>query len=323
MVYAAVMGYGTIGSGVVRVIQEHGETIRRKTGQVIRIKYILDLRDFPDDPYNDLVIHDVDTIINDPEVSIVVETMGGTHPAFDFVKKAICAGKSVCTSNKELVAAYGVELLRDARDHDVNFLFEASVGGGIPIIRPLNTALTADRITGIQGILNGTTNYILTRMEDEGLGFEEVLKDAQKLGYAERNPSADVDGFDACRKIAILASIMTGKYVNYEDVPTKGITDITIEDMRAAAAEGKAIKLIARAEKTADGLKISVGPEWVPNEDELASVHGVFNAVVVQGSNSDKLMYYGSGAGKMPTASAVVADICHTVDAIPAAPLWK
>ena len=309
MNYVAVMGYGTIGSGVVKVVEEHHEYIAKKTGKDIRIKYILDLREFPGDPYADLLVHDVNVIMDDPEVDIVVETMGGTKPAYDFVKRALLSGKSVCTSNKALVAAYGPELLKIAEKRNANFLFEASVGGGIPIIRPLNTSMTADKVIRIQGILNGKTNYILTRMEDEGLGFEEVLKDAQALGYAEKDPTADVDGFDSCRKIAILSSLASGKTVDYRQIYTEGIRLITSEDFLYAKALGRSIKLIA--DMHTDGLDTYaiVAPMMVEKSDPLYAVRDVFNAIKVTGDVVDDLMFYGKGAGSLPTASAVVADV--------------
>ena len=309
MIQVAVMGYGTIGSGVVEVIERNQKSIAERTGDEIRVKYVLDLRDFPGDPIQERVIHDVNVILEDPEVQIVVETMGGTKPAYDFVKRALLAGKCVCTSNKELVAKYGAELLALAKEKDINFLFEASVGGGIPIIRPLNQSLTSDEIYEITGILNGTTNYILTKMAREGAGFEEVLKQAQALGYAERNPSADVDGFDACRKIAILSSLAYGRQVDYEDIYTEGITKITAEDFRYAAAMKRSIKLLGTS-KRADGRFFAmVAPVMIGEEHPLYSVNDVFNGILVKGDVIDQLMFYGRGAGKLPTASAVVADV--------------
>ena len=309
MIYAAVMGYGTIGSGVVKVIEEHNEYIAKKTGKDIRVKYILDLREFPGDPYEELIVHDVNVIMDDPEIDIVVETMGGTKPAYDFVKRALLSGKSVCTSNKALVAAYGPELLKIAEKRNANFLFEASVGGGIPIIRPLNTSLTADKVLAIQGILNGTTNYILTRMEDEGLGFEEVLKDAQALGYAEKDPTADVDGFDSCRKIAILSSLACGKTVDYRHIYTEGIRLITSEDFLYARKMGRSIKLIAQMYTSGFDTYAIVAPMMVAKTDPLYAVRDVFNAIKVTGDVVDDIMFYGKGAGSLPTASAVVADV--------------
>ena len=244
MINIAVLGYGTVGSGVVEVIEKNKEMVNKKSAQELNIKYILDLRDFPGDPYEEKVVHDFNLILSDDSVSIVCETMGGVGAAYQFTKQALEKGKSVCTSNKELVARHGPELLAIARDHSCNYLFEASVGGGIPIIRPLNYSLTAEKIEAITGILNGTTNYILSKMEKEGAGFEEVLKEAQENGYAERNPEADVEGYDACRKIAILSSLMMGRNVDSEKVYTEGITNITAADFAYAAAAGRSIKLL-------------------------------------------------------------------------------
>ena len=269
----------------------------------------MDLRDFPGDPYADKVVHDVELILNDPEIMIICETMGGLKPAYDFTKRALQAGKSVCTSNKELVAVHGPELIRIAHENKCNYLFEASVGGGIPIIRPLNYSLTAEKIDGITGILNGTTNYILSRMEKEGADFEEVLKEAQEKGYAERNPEADVGGYDACRKIAILSSLMCGKNVKYEDIYTEGITKITSTDFAYAHAMGKTIKLLAQS-KEADGkFYAMVAPFMISKQHPLYMVNDVFNAVCVHGNMLGDSMYYGRGAGKLPTASAVVSDV--------------
>lgn len=309
MIAVAVMGYGTIGSGVVEVIERNRKSITERAGEEISVKYVLDLRDFPGDPVQEKVIHDVNIILNDPEISIVVETMGGTKPAYDYVKSALLAGKCVCTSNKELVAKHGAELLELAREKDINFLFEASVGGGIPIIRPLNQSLTSDEIYEITGILNGTTNYILTKMAREGAGFEEVLKQAQELGYAERNPSADVDGFDACRKIAILSSLAYGHQVDYEDIYTEGITKITAEDFKYAAVLKRSIKLFGMSKREDGKFYAMVAPVMIGEDHALYSVNDVFNGILVKGEVIDQLMFYGRGAGKLPTASAVVADV--------------
>jgi len=309
MIQVAVLGYGTVGSGVVEVIEKNKEEINKKSGEKLNIKYILDLRDFPGDPYEDKVVHDVNVIMEDPEVKIICETMGGLKPAYDFTKRALLAGKSVCTSNKELVAAHGPELIRVAHENKCNYLFEASVGGGIPIIRPLNYSLTAEKIDAITGILNGTTNYILSKMEKEGADFEDVLKEAQEKGYAERNPEADVEGYDACRKIAILSSLMSGKNVKYEDIYTEGITKITSTDFIYAHAMGRTIKLLAQS-KEADGrLYAMVAPFLIRREHPLYMVNDVFNAVYVHGNMLGDSMYYGRGAGKLPTASAVVSDV--------------
>lgn len=309
MTNIAVLGYGTVGSGVVEVITKNHGIVNKRAGKDISIKYVLDLRDFPGDPVQDILVHDYNVILNDPEVSIVVEVMGGINPAFGFVKSALEAGKSVVTSNKELVAAHGAELLEIAKANDVNFLFEASVGGGIPIIRPINQSLTADEIYEITGILNGTTNYILTKMTDEGSDFESVLKVAQDKGYAERNPEADVEGYDACRKIAILTSLVCGKQVDYEDIYTEGITKITGTDIAYAKAVGGAIKLLGTS-KWADGKIYSmVAPFIIGKEHPLRNVNGVFNGIFLNGNMLGDTMFYGKGAGKLPTASAVVADV--------------
>ena len=254
MIRIAVLGYGTVGSGVVQVLNTNAKIIAKRAGQEVEVKYVLDLRDFPGDPIQTKVVHDFNLILEDPEVDIVVETMGGTKPAYEFVKKSLLAGKSVCTSNKELVAAYGAELVHIAKSKSVNFLFEASVGGGIPIIRPLNQSLTADKIEQSNGILNGTTNYILTKMANEGSDFADVLKEAQELGYAEKDPTADVEGYDACRKIAILTSLAYGQQVDYEDIYTEGITKITAEDFKYAKAIGAAIKIFGSSKKVGNKL---------------------------------------------------------------------
>lgn len=309
MINIAVLGYGTVGSGVVEVINTNYDSIAKKAGEEINIKYVLDLRDFPGDPIQEKIVHDFDVIINDPEVKIVVEVMGGVEPAFTFTKRALESGKSVCTSNKELVAKHGVELLEIARAKNINYLFEASCGGGIPIIRVLNSSLTADEIDEITGILNGTTNYILTEMSANGSDFEEVLKDAQNKGYAERNPEADVEGYDACRKIAILSSLAFGRSVNYEEVYTEGITKITAADIKYANDMKTSIKLLATSRKVGDKFYAMVSPVMIDATSPLFSVNGVFNAVFVHGNVLGDAMFYGSGAGKLPTASAVVADV--------------
>ena len=309
MIQVAVLGYGTVGSGVVEVLEKNKDKITSRAGNELNVKYILDLRDFPGDPYEDKVVHDVNVILEDPEVSVVCETMGGVEPAYTFSKKALMAGKSVCTSNKELVAAHGPELLKLAKDNKCNYFFEASVGGGIPIIRPMNSSLTAEKIESIHGILNGTTNYILTKMDKEGADFADVLKEAQEKGYAERNPEADVEGHDACRKIAILSSLMTGKYVKYEDIYTEGITKITSVDFKYAKALDKSIKLLAMSKDEGDGYVAMVAPCMISQEHPLFCVSDVFNAVFVRGNMLGDSMYYGRGAGKHATASAVVADV--------------
>ncbi len=309
MIQIAVLGYGTVGSGVVEVIETNKTDINKKAAEDLAVKYILDLRDFPGDPYESKVVHDYNVILNDPEVKIICETMGGTKPAYDFTKQALLLGKSVCTSNKELVAAHGPELIKIAKENHCNYLFEASVGGGIPIIRPINYSLTAEHIDSITGILNGTTNYILTKMDREGADFEDVLKEAQEKGYAERNPEADVEGYDACRKIAILSSLMSGKNVGYEDIYTEGITKITSADFKYAKQMNKSIKLLALSRDTQDGFFAMVAPFLISREHPLYSVNDVFNAVYVHGNMLGDSMYYGRGAGKLPTASAVVSDV--------------
>ena len=309
MVQIAVLGYGTVGSGVVEVIDTNHESINRKAGDEINIKYVLDLRDFPEDPVQEILVHDFETIINDPEVDIIVEVMGGLEPAYTFTRRALEAGKSVCTSNKELVAEHGVELLELARKNNINYLFEASCGGGIPIIRPLNSSLTADEIDEVTGILNGTTNYILTKMASDGSEFEEALKEAQNYGYAERNPEADVEGYDACRKIAILSSLAYGNHVRYEDIYTEGITKITAADIKYAVAMGTSIKLLATSRKMEEGFYAMVSPVMISKKSPLYSVNGVFNAIFIHGNVLGDAMFYGSGAGKLPTASAVVSDV--------------
>ena len=309
MIQVAVMGYGTVGSGVVEVIETNKKEVNKKAGEELNVKYILDLRDFPGDPYEDKVVHDVEVILNDPEIKIVCETMGGVKPAYDFTKRALLAGKSVCTSNKEVVANHGAELIRVAHENNCNYLFEASVGGGIPIIRPLNSSLTAEKIDAIIGIVNGTTNFILTKMETEGADFASVLKEAQEKGYAERKPEADVEGYDACRKIAILSSLVCGKNVKYEDIYTEGITKITSDDFKYAKAMNCTIKLLAQSKEKDGKVYAMVSPFLISKEHPLAMVNGVFNAIFVHGNMLDDSMYYGRGAGKLATASAVVADV--------------
>ena len=280
----ALLGYGTVGSGVVEVIQSNKESITRRAGTPIELKYVLDLRDFPEDPINEIITHDFNTILEDDEVEIVAEAMGGIHPAYGFAKATLERGKSYVTSNKELVALHGGELLEIARENSVNFLFEASVGGGIPIIRPLNQSITADEIYEITGILNGTTNFILTKMKDEGKTFDEVLKQAQELGYAEKNPEADVEGYDACRKIAILASLAFGEHVSFEDIPTEGITKITKEDMFYAEKMNCVIKLLGTCQKQDNNVFARVSPMFISKNHPLAMVNDVFNAIFVKGN---------------------------------------
>lgn len=305
----AVLGYGTVGSGVVDVISLNQKLINTKAGQEINIKYILDKKEFPGTPIEKLLVHDVDIIMNDPDIKVVVEVMGGVEPAFTFAKKALANGKSVVTSNKELVAKHGAELLEIAKENRLNFLFEASVGGGIPIIRPLNQSLTADEISEITGILNGTTNYILTKMSREGANFEDVLKEAQKMGYAERNPEADVEGYDACRKIAILSSLAYGSQVDYEDIYTEGITKITARDFAYAAKINRSIKLLGMSRKKNGTVYAMVAPFMVSEEDSLYNVNDVINGISIKGNAIGDVLFVGAGAGKMPTASAVVTDV--------------
>lgn len=309
MIKIAVMGYGTIGSGVVQVIETNQDSICRKIGEGIEVKYILDLRNFEGDPIQSRVVHDYKTIAGDPEVAIVVESMGGVEPAYTFVKAMLEAGKSVTTSNKALVAAHGADLIATAKNKNVNFMFEASVGGGIPIIRALNSCLTADRIEEISGIVNGTTNYMMTKMAEEGCDFEEVLKEAQEKGYAEKDPTADIEGHDAGRKIAILTSLIAGQQVDFEDVYTEGISSITATDILYAKKMDRVIKLLAMSRQVADTYTVMVAPFLLPKEHPLYTVNGVFNAVFVRGNMLGDAMFYGSGAGSLPTASAVVADV--------------
>ena len=311
--YAAILGYGTIGAGVAAVLEENAAIVAAKAGEPVEVKYVLDIRDFPGDPVEKKLVRDMQVILADPEVEVVVETMGGTEPAHTFVKGALEAGKSVATSNKELVAKHGAELIALAAEKNVNFFFEASVGGGIPIIRPMMQCLTADDILEIEGILNGTTNYMLTKMKNEGAAYDDVLKDAQEKGYAERNPAADVEGFDACRKIAILTSLACGQQVDFEDIPTTGITGITPEDVLYAAQMNREVKLVASSKKTEKGICAKVSPVMLPYGHPLYPVNDVFNAVKVTGNMLGDVMFYGKGAGKYPTASAVTSDVIEAV----------
>lgn len=305
----AVLGYGTVGSGVVEVLETNKESITKKAGASLEVAYILDIRDFKEHPLKDRFVKSMESILEDEEVGVVAEALGGVNPAYEYVKAALERGKSVVTSNKELVAVHGPELLEIAMRKKVNFLFEASVGGGIPIIRPLNSALTADEIYEITGILNGTTNFILTKMRDEKRNFVDVLQEAQALGYAERNPEADVEGHDACRKIAILSSLAFGQHVDYKEIPTRGITHITSDDMDAAMGMGYTIKLLGSCKKQEGGVFATVEPVMISKEHPLAMVNDVFNAVFVKGNMVGDVMFYGRGAGKLPTASAMVADM--------------
>ena len=310
MAKIAVLGYGTVGSGVVEVLETNKNSIEKRAGEGIEVKYVLDLRDFPGDPVQEKIVHDVDIIIQDKEIDVVVEVMGGLNPAYDFVKRCLKAGKSVVTSNKELVAAHGAELLEISKETNTNFLFEASVGGGIPIIRPMSQCLVANNVDEIAGILNGTTNFILTKMIEDGMQFDDALKLAQELGFAERNPAADIEGHDACRKICILASLAYGKHVYPDSVHTEGITKITLEDVRYAEAFHCVIKLIGSVKRLADGkIDIIVAPMLVPNKSQLANIDYEFNGIMVRGDCTGDVVFYGKGAGKLPTASAVVADV--------------
>lgn len=309
MIKVAIMGYGTIGSGVYEILEANREILAEKAGEELSVKYILDLRDFPDSSVQNKIVHDFSVICQDDEIKIVVETMGGLDPAYPFVKACLEAGKHVATSNKALVAAYGTELLAIAKENKVNFMFEASVGGGIPIIRPLYRCLAGEKIEEITGILNGTTNFILTKMDKEGASFEWALKEAQALGYAERNPEADVEGHDTCRKIAILTAMATGREVDYKEIPTEGITKITDVDFRYADALGMSIKLVGSSSMENGKVYAWVAPLMIGKDNPLYAVSDVYNGIVVKGNMLGTTMYYGSGAGKLPTASAVVADM--------------
>ena len=310
MIQAAIIGYGNIGSGVAEVMEKNSALLAEKIGEPVSVKYILDIRDLASDPRAHLLVKTIDAILEDTEVRIVVETMGGTNPAYDYVKRCLLAGKSVASSNKELVAKHGTELLKIARENNVSFLFEASAGGVIPIVRSLYDSITSDGINSLQGILNGTTNFMLTGMSCDGSSFDDVLAEAQRLGYAERNPEADVEGYDPCRKIAILTSMVFGKTVNYEEITTEGITKITDVDMEYASRIGYTIKLLACGYRLEDGKCFAiVCPQMIPSSNPLAMVNGVKNGILVTGDMMGELMFYGAGAGKLPTASAVVADV--------------
>ncbi len=308
-VKVAILGYGTVGGGVAQVIDANHDSIARKTGLDLEVKYILDLRDFPGDVNEHKVVHDIDVILNDPEVTVCCETMGGKNPAFSFSKRALEAGKSVCTSNKELVEACGPELLKIASAHSCSYLFEASVGGGIPVIHNIVNCLTQDEIGSVQGILNGTTNYMLTRMANEGVDYETVLKEAQRLGYAERNPEADVEGHDSGRKIAILASLVFGKTVKYDKIHVEGISSLTAADMAYAKKLGCSIKLLGKASERVSRVAAIVAPFMVKAGQPLYMVDDVFNGIVLHGNMLGDTMFYGAGAGRRPTASAVVSDV--------------
>lgn len=308
--FVAIMGYGVVGSGVAAVLKQNHDRIMKSVDGGLDVKYILDLRSFPGDPFESVIINDFNKILEDDEVKIVVETMGGLHPAYEFVSACLKAGKSVATSNKELVAMKGCELLKLAGENNVNFMFEASTGGGIPVLRPIAQCLASNEISEVAGILNGTTNYILTKMITEGVSFDDALKTAQQLGYAEKDPTADVEGLDACRKVCILAALCYGKHVYPDSVHTQGIRGITSEDVEFAKSWGGVIKLIGSSTKLPDGrINACVSPALIKNGSQLASVSDVFNAVLVRGNAVGDVVFYGRGAGKMPTASAVVADV--------------
>ena len=313
MISIALLGFGCVGSGTAEVLTENKKLIEARLGCEYEIKYILDLREFPDSPFGALVVHDFKTILEDDEVSVVAEMMGGSHPAYDFTKACLEAGKSVVTSNKEVVANFGVELCEIAAAHGVRYMFEASVGGGIPIIRPMMTDLVSNKINKINGILNGTTNFILTAMRDDGKSFSDALGEAQKLGYAEANPAADVEGKDAARKTVILGAIATGKLVSPEAISTEGITKISLDDVELAQTLGYSIKLIGHAEEKEGKLLAFVSPMAVPESNPLARIDGVFNGILVNANMVGDVMFYGPGAGKLPTASAVVADIVDVI----------
>ena len=313
MTEIAVLGFGVVGSGTVEVLDRNADRISRNAGQNIRVKYILDVREFPDSPYKHLFVDSFQTIIDDPDISVVVEVIGGTEQALEYTRRSLEAGKNVVTSNKELVAAHGVQLIKIAREKGVNYLFEASVGGGIPIMRPLVQCMAANNISEIYGILNGTTNYILTDMAKNGAGFSDSLRDAQKKGYAEADPTADIEGLDACRKICILSSLTFGRHIYPQFVPAEGITGITTDDMRYAAELGYKIKLLGRARVVGDKVAVYVAPHLVSTDSLLAGVDGVMNGVVVRGNAVGDVILCGAGAGKMPTASAVVADVIDAV----------
>ncbi len=325
MIHIALLGFGVVGSGTAEVLTQNKAIIEKKVGQSVSIKYILDLRDFPDSPFGSLVVHDFNTILNDPEVTLVAEMMGGSHPAYDFTLACLKAGKSVVTSNKEVVANFGTELLAVAREHGVSYLFEASVGGGIPIIRPLREDLASNNVTSISGILNGTTNYILTKMDLEGASFADVLKDAQAKGYAEANPAADVEGLDAARKIVILAAMAFGKRIDPNTILCEGITAITSADSELARDMGYAIKLIGYTAKVNGRILAMVSPRLVPRDNPIFGVSYVNNGILVSADMVGQVMFYGPGAGKLPTASAVTGDLVDVMAHTPAgiiSPVW-
>jgi homoserine dehydrogenase len=321
----AILGFGTVGSGVFDVINMNSEIIAKRAGKPIEVKYVLDLRDFPGNPVEKVLVHDVNIILDDPEVKIIAEVMGGMEPAFEFTKKALSRGKSVCTSNKELVAAHGAELIELAAKNNCDYYFEASVGGGIPIIRSLCDSLVGDDILEIKGIVNGTTNYILTRMGEDGLDFNVALKEAQDNGYAERNPAADIDGIDAQRKAAILASLAAGAQVDCDDIPTEGITKVTAEDIAAAKGLGAKIKLLVNIRRDDEKVSAMVAPFLVFENCQLYHVNNVFNGILVTGNATGDVLFYGKGAGKLPTAGAVAGDIIEAAKyyGLPSDTIWS
>lgn len=314
MLKVAIMGHGTVGSGVYDVFAQNAAQIARAVGEEVEVKYVLDLRDFSKLSYADKFVTDFSVIENDPEVCVVAEVMGGVGAAYEFSKRCLKAGKSVCTSNKELVAVHGEELLALAKEHNVNYLFEASVGGGIPLIRPMMQCLAANQIEEICGILNGTTNYILSQMIHNSVAFDDALRQAQKMGYAENDPTADIEGHDACRKICILSDLAFGDKIDPDEVSCQGISGITLGDVAAASELGYVIKLIGRAKRTESGKIFAfVAPHLVPKTSPLACVEDVFNGILVTGNMVGEVMFYGQGAGKHATASAVVADMMDAI----------
>ncbi len=314
MTSIAILGFGVVGGGTAELLTSHKKLFTERIGEEVNIKYILDIRDFPDSPYGELIVHDYNVILNDPEVTVVAEVIGGKHPAYEFSMQALEAGKHVVTSNKELVATYGDTLLKTAKEHGVRYLFEASVGGGVPIIRPLTVDLAANQISSISGIMNGTTNYILTRMKRDGVDCATALVEAQRLGYAEANPTADIEGIDVCRKICILTAVAYGKLPDPERVHTEGITALRVEDISAAAACDSEIKLLGRAITAENGdLYVMVAPFFVSHDCPLAHIEDVYNGISVVGSAVGEVMFYGKGAGALPTAGAVVSDILDIV----------
>ena len=307
--FIAILGFGTVGSGVMEVIEKNADRIAQNAAQEIKVKYIVDVRDFPGNPYESLIVKDFSVVENDPEVKTVVETIGGTGVAYDFTRRCLLAGKNVVTSNKELVATHGHELIEIAKQKNINYLFEASVGGGIPILRPITQCLAANKIDDVYGILNGTTNYILTEMIANGTSFDDALKAAQKMGYAEADPTADIEGHDACRKICILSALCFGRHMYPQDVPTQGITGVKAADVENASRIDCKIKLLGRAIHYGDKVAAYVAPHLVSRRNLISSVEGVMNGIVVRGNAIGDVMFYGAGAGKYPTASAVVADV--------------